>query len=154
MENENLYYIIIIAGLIILFFVIRYSYLIDRWLGKNQENKFEGKPWPLITGLMIGFLLYIFGITKPEGLSWNFSNLGWQEYAIILISLFTLVGLAIESFKNFKGPNAVIRMLVWTILTIACLIAGLYSGLLLSILLAIAIIVYFIFFWKKRLTIK
>jgi uncharacterized membrane protein len=154
MENDTYYYILIISGLFVLFFVIRYSYLIDRWLNKSQEYSFEGKPWPLITGLLLGFLIYLFGITKPEGLEWNISNLIWQEYAIMLIILFTLLGLLIESFKYFKGVIAIIRMVIWTALTIVCILAGLYAGLLVSILLAIAIVVYFIFFWKKRLTIK
>lgn len=154
MENETYNYLIIIAGLIVLFFVIRYSYLIDRYLNKTQKYGFEGKPWPLITGLLLGFLIYLFGITKPEGLEWNISNLIWQEYAIVLIILFTLLGLIIESFKYFKGVIAIIRMVIWAALTIICIFAGLYAGLLVSILLAIAIVGYFIFFWKKRLTIK
>lgn len=153
MDNTT-YYLVSTIAIVLLFIVQRYSYLIDRWLSKDRENSWEGKPWPLISGIVIGLLFYIFSLTTPEGLDWNSSRLGWKEYSLILISFFTLLGIIIESFKNFIGIRRVIRLIIWTMLSALYVIAGVYAGLLLSIGLAFFIVIYFLFFWKKRLKIS
>lgn len=152
--DDTTYYLISIIAIVLLFIIQRYSYLIDRWLSRKNETKWQGKPWPLISGIVIGLLFYVFNLTTPGGLAWEFSKLNWQEYSLTLISIFTLLGIFIESMKNFNGIYRFIRLIIWTTLTIVYIVAGVYTGLLLSIALAIFIVIYFLFFWKKRLKIS
>ncbi len=152
--DDTAYYIVSFVAIVLLVVIQKYSYYIDIWFSGNSNNKWKGKPWPLIAGVVVGLLIYVFGITNPEGLEWNLSRLSWQEYSLILICFFTLLGIAIESIKHFKGIRALLRLLIWTILTMVYVVAGVYTGLLLSIAIAVFIVIYFLFFWKKRLKIS
>ncbi len=151
--NDSSSYILYVVGVVAIIKIIRYSYLIDIWLSKDSKAKFEGKPWPLLSGIFMGFLIYIFEITTPGGLLWNFEKLNWKEYSVVLTSIFVVLGIIIESIKHYNGAVRYVRMIIWVVLTMACVIAGLYTGLFITLLLVISIIVYFIFFWKKRMKI-
>ena len=154
--NEWTIYILGILIFVAMFFVQKYAYLVDRELNKklNDEAGWEGKPWPLISGLLLGFIAFVLGVFLPGDLSINPALWKWSEVLIFVLALAIIVGLAIESFAHFGKALGGLRIAIFGLLVIAFFYAGLIAGLFLAAILALAIIIYFIFFWKKRLGIK
>ena len=156
LDNGWSIYLITILVFVVMFFVQKYSYLIDRQVNrwKSMNGKWEGKPWPLISGLALGLLVFIFGVTIPGDLSIMPNKWNWPEITIAVFSLAIIVKLLIESLHNFGLNYGLIRFAIWLLLSIGYFYAGLLTGLFLATLFAIAVIIFFLFFWKKRLTIK
>ncbi len=155
-ENGWSIYLISFLVLIALFFIQKYSYLIDQKLGKlyNPDFHWYGKPWPLLSGLLLGFIVFLFSVFLPGELSFFSLNWGWPETSIAIIGIIIILGTAIESIKNFGIHYGILRIIITLILATGYFYAGLLAGLLFAGILAFVIIIYFILFWKKRLTIK
>ncbi len=149
-------YLITFIVFIIMFVIQRYSYLIDRQINRleSKNGKWTGKPWPLLSGLLTGILIFLFGVFLPDDLSVNPAQWRWPEIVIAILGGVIITRLLIESLQHFGKKFAFIRFLIWLILSIGYCVAGVLMGFLLASLLAIAIVIYFIFFWKKKLTIK
>lgn len=149
-------YVITLIIAVVLFIIQRYSYFIDRYINKleSKNGKWTGKPWPLISGLLIGVTIFLFGVFIPGDLTINPLNWQWPEITIAILSLVTIIVLLVESSQHFERKYALTRFFIWLILAVAYCIAGVLMGLILATIMALSIIIYFIFFWKKRLTIK
>ncbi|NQU31758.1 MAG: hypothetical protein HQ521_00850 [Bacteroidetes bacterium] len=156
LNSEWCIYIITFIVFIVMFLVQKYSCLIDLQINRLQSinGKWEGKPWPLLSGLGVGLLVFIFGVFLPGELTIMPNNWSWPEITIAIFALIIIVRLLIESIKHFGTSYGLLRFGIWLILSIAYFYAGLLTGLFLATLFAIGIIIYFLFFWKKRLTIK
>ncbi len=149
-------YIITILVFAVMFFVQKYAYVIDRQINRLQSinGKWEGKPWPLISGLILGILVFLLGVFLPGNLSIYPQNWDWPEITIAVLAILIIIKLLVESIKNFGTKYGFLRFGIWLVFSIAYFYAGLLAGLFLATLFVIAIIIYFLFFWKKRLTIK
>lgn len=154
--NEWTIYLLGVVIFVAMFFVQKYSYLVDRELNKKLSEKanWEGKPWPLISGFLLGFVVFVLGVFLPGDLSINTALWKWPEILIFVLALAIIVGLVIESFTHFGIAQGSLRIVIFALLAIAFFYAGLLTGLFLAAILALAIIIYFIFFWIKRLGIK
>lgn len=149
-------YVITLIVAVIMFVIQRYSYLIDRQINKleSKNGKWTGKPWPLISGLLIGVIIFLFGVFLPGDLTINPLNWRWPEITITILSAVIVIKLLVESLQHFEGRYVLIRFFIWLLLVVAYCIAGVLMGLILATIMAISIIIYFIFFWKKKLTIN
>jgi len=154
--NEWTIYVIGILVFIILFFIQKYSYLIDRKLSEKYklDKEWEGHPWPLLSGLLLGFIVFVLGVFLPGELSSNPVNWQWPELLIFVFALAIIVMLAIESFIHFGKSVGSLRLVIFGVLSFAFFYAGMLAGLFLAAILALTIIIYFLFFLKKRLGIK
>ena len=149
-------YLITFLVLIALFFVQKYAFLLDRKLNRvsKTNSSWEGKPWPLLGALTLGFLTYLYDIFSPEKMNRNFFEWGWAEW-LLVACLAILAGiLAFESFNHFGKRFGLIRLLVLGLIAVGFYFAGLLAGLLLVTILALGLLFYFIGFWRKRLAIK
>lgn len=155
-SNEWTIYLAGILVFVVLFFVQKYAYKVDRELNKklSDEAGWEGKPWPLISGLLLGFIVFVFGVFLPGDLSINPALWKWPEILVFVLALAIIVGLAIESFAHFGIAKGGLRIVIFGLLAIVFFYAGMIVGLLFAAILALVIIIYFLFFWKKRLGIS
>ena len=153
-DNPWTIYIIGILLFIILFFIQKYIHLVDRKLSSKINSQWEGTPWPLISSLGLGFLLFVFGVFLPDELSFNPSNWSWPEIIILIGVVSIISGLIIESINKLGQKLGVIRFVIYFLLSIIYFYTGLLAGLYFAVLLSLTILVYFIFFWKKRLKIN
>ena len=149
-------YVIALAVFIVMFFVYRYSYLIDKQINRmeSQNGKWTGKPWPLLSGLLIGLVAFLFGVFLPDKLEISPAKWNWPEIVIAIFAGVVITRLLIESFQHFGRKYAIIRFFIWLTLSAGYCVAGFLMGFIIATLLAFSVIIYFIFFWKKKLTIK
>lgn len=83
-------YLLGIVLFIVLFFVQKYIHLLDRKLSSEINSTWEGTPWPLLSSLGLGFLLFLFGIFLPGELNLNPTSWHWPEI-IISVGIFSLL---------------------------------------------------------------
>ena len=145
-------YILAVLVLVVLFFVQKYAYLIDRKLnaGLGKETDWEGKPWSLISALLLGVIVFVLGVFLPGDLNINPKLWYWPEIFILILTLMIFTGLSIESFSHFGKSLGAVRLVIFAVLSLAFYYAGLLMGLFLAAILALGVIVYFLFFWKRR----
>lgn len=153
-ENPWAIYILGIVMFIALFFIQKYIHLLDRMLSAKMKSTWEGTPWPLISSLGLGFLIFILGVFLPGDLNINPTNWHWPEIMIVILSLVLIVSLFIESTHNLGFQIGSLRFGIYLIICVIYFYAGLIAGLYFALLLAVAILIYFLFFWKKRLKIN
>ena len=156
LENGWAIYLVSILILIALFFVQKYAFLIDRklnQLSKNESN-WEGKPWPLISGILLGIFTLLYNVFSPEDMQLNPANWHWPEWALIICSFVLLVILILESISHFGIRLGLIRFLVLSLLAVGFFYAGLLAGLLIVAVLAIIVFIYFLLRWSKIMKIK
>ena len=160
-ENTNTFfespwaiYILGIALFIALFFIQKYIHLLDRKLSSKTNSTWEGTPWPLLSSLGLGFLLFLFEVFLPGELNLNPSLWNWPELTITVGVLSLLLALIFESIKNLGRKLGLIRSVIYLLICILYFYTGLLAGLFFAVLLAFAILIYFLFFWKKRLKIN
>jgi len=155
-QNEWSIYLIAFLVLLLLFFVQKYSYLIDKKLSKFQKKEpvWEGKPWPLITALFLGISTLLYNVFSPNDMQQNPANWHWPEW-LLISSVFVLIAmLAIESITHFGKRLGLMRLLILGVLCTGFYFAGLLAGLIIVAILAIITIIYFINFWRKKMIIK
>jgi len=149
-------YLVSFLILVVLYFVQKYAYLIDRKLNQlaMKGSTWQGKPWPLFLGILLGMFTLLYNVFSPNDMQINPANRHWPEWGLVMGFLILLIVLAVESFSHFGRQFALIRILILGILSVGFYFAGLYAGLLIVLLLAFLILIYFFRFWYKRLVIK
>lgn len=149
-------YLIAFLVLLALYFVQKYAHLIDRKLNQfsGNDSNWEGKPWPLILGLLLGVFMLLFNVFSPVDMQWNPSNWQWGEWVLLLGFGTGLIILAIESIQHFEIRTAIFRLLLFTALMFGFFYAGLLAGLLIVAFLALFILVYFLLKWRNIMRIK
>jgi hypothetical protein len=155
-QNGWTIYLVALLVLSALFFVQKYAYLIDRKLNQlsRSGSVWEGKPWPLLAALLLGLITYLYNVFSPNDMQQNPSNWGWPEWILLFFFGVMLGILSFESFSHFGKRMGLIRILIFVLLSAAFYVAGMLTGLLLVTVLALGILIYFINFWRKRISIK
>lgn len=153
-ENPWTIYILGFILFIALFFVQKYIHLLDRKFSAKINSTWEGTPWPLISSLGLGFLIFLIGVFLPGEINANPTNWHWPEVTILILGITILIILYIESTHNLGFKLGLFRFAIYLILCLIYLYTGLLAGLFFALLLALAILIYFLFFWKKRLKIN
>lgn len=160
-ENTNTFFespwAIYLLGIVLffaLFFIQKYIHLLDRKLSSKINSNWEGTPWPLLCSLGLGFLLFLFGVFLPGELNLNPTLWYWPEIIIAVGILSLLIALVIESVKNLGRKLGITRSIIYLAICIVYFYTGLLAGLFIAVLLSLAILIYFLFFWKKRLKIN
>jgi len=160
-ENTNTFfespwaiYLLGVVLFIALFFIQKYIHLLDRKLSSKINSTWEGTPWPLLCSLGLGFLLFLFGVFLPGELNLNPTLWNWPEIIIAVGILSLLIALVIESVKNLGRKLGITRSIIYLAICIVYFYTGLLAGLFFAVLLSLAILIYFLFFWKKRLKIN
>lgn len=155
-QNGWTIYLVSILIMAILFFVQKYAYLIDRKLNRiiGSDYNWEGSPWPLFAGLILGVYTLLYNVFSPENMHINPNN--WQIAEWILVIAFTIlfILLAVESLSHFGIRFGIIRLVIKGTLVIGFYFSGLLVGLLLVALIAIIVLIYFIKFWRKKMIIN
>lgn len=149
-------YLVSILILVALYFVQRYAHYFDRKLNElgKDDSKWEGKPWPLIAGILLGTFSLLYNVFSPNDMQRNPANWHWPEWALV-ICFFVLFGLLVfESISHFGIRLGILRFLILAGLTVGFYFAGLLAGLLIVALLAIVVIIYFLIKWRKIMLIK
>lgn len=124
-QNEWAFYLVYLLVLVLLFFVQKYAYMIDRKLNnltKTTDN-WEGKPWLLITAIVSGLLTY--------------------QYIILVF----------ESISHFGKKAGIVRMIILGLIATGFYFSGLLAGLLVVTLIALGLLFYYFIFCHKRLAI-
>jgi len=149
-------YLFTFLVLVALYFLQKYAFLLDRKLNQfsKSNSEWEGKPWPMLTALLLGLLTYLYNVFSPEKLNQNLFEWGWVEWLLTACLAILAGSMAFESIKHFGKRFGLIRLLVLITLAAAFYFAGLLTGLLLVTLLALGLLFYFIKFWRKQLAIK
>lgn len=155
-ENGWTIYLVSILVLVVLFFVQKYAYLIDRKLNQigNNDSKWEGKSWPLISGILLGIFTLLYNVFSPTDMQLNPANWHWPEWLLIICFLVLLGLLIFESISHFGIRLGLIRIIVLGLLAAGFYYAGLLAGLLIVLVLAFIVIVYFLLRWSKIMKIK
>jgi hypothetical protein len=155
-QNEWTVYIISFLLLIILFFVQKYAYTIDKKLNlkAHTNSLWVGKPWPLFSGILLGMYTLLYNVFSPNNMQINPLVWRWPEW-ILVIGFILITGiLAYESYAHFGLRFGLIRFTIFLLLVIGFYVAGIYIGLLIVALLALVMLFYFFRFWKKQMVIK
>jgi len=149
-------YVLAVLLLIVLFFIQKYAYLIDRKLNVSlgKGESWEGKPWSLFSALALGVLVFTLGVFIPGDFSVNPKLWHWPEILILILALTIFIVLAIESFSHFGKSFGTLRLVIFGMLSFVFYYTGLLLGLFLAAILALGVIIYFLFFWKKRMRIQ
>jgi len=155
-QNGWAIYLISFLMLVVLYFVQKYTYLIDRELNQLTKtgNVWEGKPWPMIVAILLGIFTLLYNVLSPNDIQSNPTNWHWPEWTLAAGFLVLLIALATESFYHFGKVPGLIRFLIFAGLSVGFYFAGLYAGLLIVLLLAFLMLAYFIRFWRKRMKIN
>lgn len=160
-ENTNSFfdspwaiYILGFILFIVLFFIQKYIHLLDRKLSSQINSTWVGTPWPLLSSLGLGFLLFLLGVFLPGELNLNPTLWNWPEIIIVVGILSLLIALVIESVKNLGRKLGITRSIIYLAICIVYFYTGLLAGLFFAVLLSLAILIYFLFFWNKRLKIN
>lgn len=155
-QNGWTVYLVSIGIVVILFFIQKYAHLIDRKLNHTRQKNedWEGKPWSLFAGIVLGIGTLLYNVFSPNDLQIN--PLFWQTPELFIAVGFVLITgfLAYESYNHFGTQYGTIRFIIFFLLTIGFYLAGLFVGLLIVSILAIFILFYFIRFWRKQLKIQ
>lgn len=155
-QNEWAIYLVSFLVLVALFFIQKYAYLIDRKLDEMEEKDthWEGKPWPLLFGIILGMYTLIYNVFSPNDMQLNPVSWRWPEWLLVICFIILFGLLTFESYSHFSSRQALIRILILGGLAIGFYFAGLLAGLLIVSILAIGLLFYFIRFWRKQLAIK
>lgn len=150
------FYFLSFLMLVVLYFIQKYAFLIDRKLNLMDKtgNNWEGKPWPLVFALMLGMFILLYNVFSPRGMQPNPADWRWPEWGLVFSSLILLTLLAYESFSRFGKRIGLIRFVIFVLLSAGFFFGGLYAGLLIVLLLAFLMLVYFIRFWRRRMMIN
>lgn len=149
-------YLLSFLILVALFFVQKYAHLIDRKLNQfsGNDSNWEGKPWPLILGLLLGVFVLLYNVFSPTDMQWNPADWHWAEW-ILLVGIFTgLIILTLESIQHFGWKTGIVRLIIFAALMWGFFYAGLLAGLLIAAVLAVVVLVYFFRNWRKTMVIK
>lgn len=155
-QSEWAIYLISFLVLVAMFFIQKYAYLIDQKLNEiyHSGSNWEGKPWPMLAGILLGIFTLLYNVFSPEDMHANPSYWRWPEWGLLCCFIVLFGALIFESISHFGGRVGIIRSLILGVLSVGFYYAGLLAGLLIVTILALAILFYFIRYWRKQLAIQ
>lgn len=155
-QSEWAIYLISFLVLVAMFFIQKYAYLIDQKLNEIYQSgsSWEGKPWPMLAGILLGIFTLLYNVFSPEDMHLNPSYWRWPEWMLVCCFIVLFGALIFESVTHFGRRVGLIRSLILGVLSIGFYYAGLLAGLLIVTILALAILFYFIRYWRKQLAIQ
>ncbi|RLD42912.1 MAG: hypothetical protein DRI89_06035 [Bacteroidetes bacterium] len=144
------FYLLLFLWIVVLWFGLKYFYKIEK-LFKLKDDFQNGSKTAvgLLQGSFIfGFIIYLIWVLAPD-----FGQSKTLEFIIYSGILLVFLWHVFISFKHYKMPGAILRMMLISVLMIVYFYSGWVGGLLMIAVFAVAIIVFALFKLKKILTI-